>query len=702
MITTLLNDAEAPPRAQQRPVLDTRHGITRRDDYAWLRDANWQEVMRDPSVLDPAILEYLEAENAYAARITTPLQALQDKLFNEMKGRLKENDSSVPVPDGCWSYFFRYVEGGQHRQFCREPRSGGDPRVLVDGNQLAADHSYFQLSDVYPSPDHTIAAYAVDTNGSEYYRIRFRDVASGTDLPDEIPDAEGSAIWSAAGGFLFYTKLDEHHRSRQVFRHEMGTPVLSDVLIYEEPDPGFRLGVGLTQSRRYIVIVSHASETSEVRVIDATKPREAPVLIAPRLAGEQYEIEHRGGDFIILTNAGGAEDFKIMTAPVASPGRENWREIEPHRHGRLILDITAYRDHLVRLELEHSLPRIVIRRFADGSEHEIAFAEEAYALSIPESYEFDTQTLRFRYSSMTTPEQVFDYDMESRKRVLRKMQEVPSGHNPANYVTRRLYAPAEDGEMVPISLLYRITTPLNGSAPVLLYGYGSYGITIPASFSTRELSLVDRGFIYAIAHVRGGKDRGYGWYQDGKREKKVNTFKDFITAAKYLAIIGLTRRGRIVAEGASAGGMLMGAAANMAPGLFSGIIANVPFVDCLNTMLDDTLPLTPPEWPEWGNPITSKADFETIAAYSPYDNVSAQHYPHMLVLAGLTDPRVTYWEPAKWVAKLRAMKTNESMLLFRTNMKAGHKGVSGRYDRLKEVALCQAFALLVSGMVEPA
>jgi oligopeptidase B len=359
--------------------------------------------------------------------------------------------------------------------------------------------------------------------------------------------------------------------------------------------------------------------------------------------------------------------------------------------------VLVFRDFLVRLEREHGLPRIVIRQWSDGAEHSIAFDEEAYSLSVMPGYEFATNTLRFSYSSMTTPTQIYDYDMATRERRLRKTQEVPSGHNPADYVTRRIFAPAEDGEQVPVSLLYRTGTPLDGSAPLLLYGYGAYGIAIPASFSTNRLSLADRGFIYAIAHIRGGKDKGYGWYRAGRGKQKVNTFTDFIAAARYLASHGFTRPGNIVAHGGSAGGMLMGAVTNMAPELFKGIIAEVPFVDVLNTMLDDSLPLTPPEWPEWGNPIASADDYRTIAAYSPYDNVKAQGYPHILALAGLTDPRVTYWEPAKWVARLRAMKTDGNLLLLRTNMDAGHGGASGRFDRLKEVALAYAFALMVTG-----
>ncbi|HET9574231.1 MAG TPA: S9 family peptidase, partial [Methyloceanibacter sp.] len=450
--------------------------------------------------------------------------------------------------------------------------------------------------------------------------------------------------------------------------------------------------------RRYLLLSVHDHETAEISLIDAVDPSAPPLLVAPRKAKHDYSVEHHDGRLIILTNSGGAEDYRIVEAPVETPGPEHWREIEPHRPGRLILDVVAYKDFLVRLEREDGLPRIVVRRFADGEEHEIAFDEEAYSLGLSAGYEYDTPTLRFTYSSMTTPAQVFDYDMEARSRTLRKTQEVPSGHDPSLYVTRRVMAPAKDGETVPVSLLYHKNTKLDGSAPLLLYGYGAYGMTIPAGFSTNALSLVDRGFVYAIAHVRGGKDKGYRWYKAGKREKKVNTFTDFIAAGEFLAEQRFTARGRVVAHGGSAGGMLMGAVANMAPDLFLGIIAEVPFVDVLTTMLDASLPLTPPEWPEWGNPIESEADYRTIADYSPYDNVRAIAHPHILALAGLTDPRVTYWEPAKWMAKLRELDAGDSLLLFRTNMEAGHAGASGRFERLKEVALAYAFALKIAGL----
>jgi oligopeptidase B len=413
-------------------------------------------------------------------------------------------------------------------------------------------------------------------------------------------------------------------------------------------------------------------------------------------------VEHHGDRFIITTNSDGAEDFRIVEAPVADPAMTNWREIVPHRAGRLIIETVVTKHHITRLEREDSLPRIVVRRIADGAEHPIAFAEEAFSLGIAGGYEFDTSNLRFTYSSMTTPVETYDYDMATRTRVLRKRQEIPSGHNPDDYVTRRLFAVASDGERVPVSLLYRKSTPLDGSAPLYLYGYGAYGISMPASFSTGRLSLVDRGFIYAIAHVRGGKDKGYRWYKDGKAAKKVNTFTDFIAAGEMLVAEGLTRRGRIVANGGSAGGMLMGAVANMAPDLFLGIIADVPFVDVLNTMLDKDLPLTPPEWPEWGNPIESAADFQTIRNYSPYDNVTAMAYPHILATGGLTDPRVTYWEPAKWVAKLRRHSTGNNLLLLKINMGAGHGGASGRFERLKETARDFAFALKIADLTTPA
>jgi oligopeptidase B len=686
-----------PPRAEARPETLETHGISRQDDYGWLRADNWQDVMRDPSVLDADIRTYLEAENAYQDAQMEPTRELQEKLFAEMRGRIKEDDSSVPTPDGPYAYGLKYETGGQQPIFFRTPRDGGAETILLHGDNEAEGKAYFKIGGASQSPDHKLLAWAYDDKGSEYYSLRLREVSGGKDLNYSIEDTGGGGVFSADSKFVFYIRLDDNHRPSRLFRHEIGTDPANDVLVFEEKDAGFFMGVGKTQSGETIVIDIHDHETSEVWMIPADQPEAPPVLIAPRDTGVEYSIEDRGDTLYILTNLGDAEDFKIVTAPKATPGREFWTDLVPHKSGRLILSHCVYKTFMTRLEREDGLPRIVIRRLADNIEHSVAFDEEAYSLGLGGGYEFDTTTIRFSYSSMTTPSQTFDYNVETRERVLRKEQEVPSGHNAADYITRRLMAPAADGETVPVSLLYHKDTELNGSAPLLLYGYGSYGITIPASFNTNCLSLVDRGFVYAIAHIRGGKDKGFRWYKDGRREKKKNTFTDFVAAADHLVAEKFTSHDRIVAQGGSAGGMLMGAVANLAPEKFGGIIAEVPFVDVLSTMLDDTLPLTPPEWPEWGNPITDKEAYQYIASYSPYDNVEAKDYPAILAVAGLTDPRVTYWEPAKWVAKLRATKTGNNQLMLKTNMEAGHGGASGRFDRLKEVALNQAFALMVTG-----
>ncbi len=688
-----------PPRAAKKPTAVTHHGITLTDDYGWLRAANWQDVMRDPSKLDPEIRAYLEAENAHTKAQLSDTAALQATLFAEMKARLKADDRTVPVPDGPFEYFSTFVKGGQYPRLMRRPRGGGDETVLLDGNVEAEGKSYWDLGTSSHSPDHTLFAYSTDEKGSEIYSIRIRDLATGKDLPDVIPDARGDLVWANDSRTLLYVRLDGNHRPLYVYRHVIGTPIAGDALVYEEKDTGYYVGIGKTQSAKYILINAHDHQSNEAFLINADAPLTAPVMVEPRQHGHEYHVEHHSDRLIITTNSEGAEDFRIVETPVATPGRAHWRELIPHKPGRLIIEATVYTGHLVRLEREDSLPRLIVRDLVSGEEHSIAFDEEAYALGMFSGDEFVTETVRFSYSSMTTPSETFDYNMRTRARELRKRQEVPSGHNPADYVTRRQFAPAPDGELVPVSLLYRHDTPLDGSAPLFLYGYGAYGISIPASFATARLSLVDRGIIFAIAHIRGGKDKGYRWYSNGKHEKKTNTFTDFIAAGEYLVKEGLTQRGRIVANGGSAGGMLMGAIANMAPELFLGIIADVPFVDVLNTMLDESLPLTPPEWPEWGNPITSATDFAAIKSYSPYDNVEAKAYPHIFAFGGLTDPRVTYWEPAKWIAKLREKNASDNLVLLKTNMEAGHGGASGRYEALKEVAMDYAFALKIAGKV---
>jgi oligopeptidase B len=678
----------------------TTHGITVSDDYAWLKDANWQEVLRDPTQLDPEIRTYLEAENAYTDSLLGHTASLQKTLVAEMRGRIKEDDSSVPAPDGPYAYMRKFREGGQHELFGRSKRDGGEAAIILDGDKLAADHSYFKFGGARHSPDHKLEAWSADIAGSEYFAIRVRDWADGTDSADLVEETDGGVVWTLDSKAFFYVKLDDNHRPMQVWRHHLGTDQDDDALVYEEQDIGWFTHIHESASGRFCVIAGGDHETSEQRLIDLAHYEAPPRLVAARQNGVQYSLADRGDELFILTNADGAIDFKIVTAPLASPDRAHWRDLIPHRQGVYIIDIELYSGHLVRLERANALPSIVIRDLTTGDEHAIAFDEAAYSLDTMGGYEFDTTNLRFSYSSMTTPSEVYDYDMASRTRVLRKRQEIPSGHNPADYVTTRIMARAHDGAEVPVSILHRNDLKHDGSAPLLLYGYGSYGHAMPASFSANRLSLVDRGFVYAIAHIRGGADKGWGWYLDGKREKKTNSFDDFASAGGALIAEKYTSARRIVGHGGSAGGMLMGAVANRAGELFAGIVAEVPFVDVLNTMLDDTLPLTPPEWPEWGNPIESADDFRTILSYSPYDQITAQDYPKILAMGGLTDPRVTYWEPAKWIARLRATMISGGPVLLRTNMGAGHGGASGRFNRLDEVAIAYAFALWAVGLAD--
>jgi oligopeptidase B len=694
------NTTEQAPVAPRRPHSLSLHGITIQDDYAWLKDANWQEVLRDPQLLDADIRRYLEAENAYAERLLGHTAPLQKTLVKEMRGRIKEDDSSVPSPDGPYAYFRRYREGGQHEMYGRMPRNGGPESIALDGDALARDHEYFKFGGSRHSHDHRLIAWSADTKGSEYFAIRVREWDSGKDHDDLVEETDGGVVWTLDCKSFFYIKLDDNHRPMQVWRHKLGTAQADDLLIYEEQDAGWFTHLHESTSGRFCVIAGGDHETSEQRLIDLANPDAPPRLVAAREEGVQYDVADHSDQLYILTNVDGAIDFKIVTAPLAAPERGNWRDLIPHRAGVYVLDHDLYSGHLVRLERANALPAIVIRDLRTGEEHAIAFDEAAYSLDAMGSYEFDTTTLRFSYSSMTTPSEVYDYDMVTRDRTLRKRQEIPSGHNPADYVTTRIMARADDGAEVPLSLLHRRDFKPDGQAPLLLYGYGSYGMAMPASFSANRLSLVDRGFVYAIAHIRGGTDKGWGWYLDGKRAKKTNSFDDFAACARALISANYTSAKRIVGHGGSAGGMLMGAVANRAGELFAGIVAEVPFVDVLNTMLDHSLPLTPPEWPEWGNPTESAEDFRTILSYSPYDNVAAKPYPAILAMAGLTDPRVTYWEPAKWIARLRATMTSGGPVVLRTNMGAGHGGASGRFNRLDEVAIVYAFALWAVGLTD--
>ncbi len=699
----MLKTLPIPPRAEKRPTTQTWHGQVKRDDYAWLRADNWQEVMQRPEALPADIRSYLESENAYNEAVMEDTKDLQDQLFGELKGRIKEDDSSVPVPHGPYVYFSSYVTGGQYPRYHRRSRDTAETdQTLIDCNVLAEGKDYFSLGDLNVSPDHALAAWSYDDKGSEFYTLKVRDLATLEDLGDELVNTSGSAAWSLDRKVIFYTLQDDNHRPLQTFRHVIGNNQREDQLVLDEKDTGMFTGVGQTLSDAFIIITVHDHDTSECWLIDAAKPGVGPRCVAPRVRGVEYELDHRGDEFIIKTNIDGAEDYKIVRAPVSDPSPQNWVDVVPHRPGIFITGTVVLNDWLVWMERENALPRIVIRNFTSGEEHTIAFEEEAYSLGLGDMREFDTDVLRFSYSSPTTPGQVFDYNMRTRERTLRKMQEVPSGHNPKDYVARRILAPAHDGESIPVTLLYHKSTPLNGSAPLWLYGYGAYGISMSAGFNTSILSLVDRGFIYATAHVRGGQEKGRRWYTHGKLEHKTNTFRDFVCCAEHLVAQRLTSKGRIVAHGGSAGGLLMGAIANMAPDLFRAVVADVPFVDALTTILDDTLPLTPPEWPEWGNPITDKAAYDLLASYSPYENVRAIDYPHILAEGGLTDPRVTYWEPAKWVAKIRDVNTSGNLVLLKINMGAGHGGASGRFDRLKEVAFNYAFGLKVSGMINAA
>ena len=681
-----------PPAAERRPHRVEQLGRVRTDDYAWLKDENWQKVMRDPGVLRPDIRTHLEAENAYTRAELASTETLQAALFAEMRGRIKEDDSSVPAPDGAYDYYVRYVHAAQHPVYARKPRGKDGPEeVLLDADAAAQGKAFFDIGATEHSDDHALFAYAVDEQGSEYYRIEVRDLATGELAPGPVNSSTGAFAISPDSAWLFWVWRDENGRPAKVLRR----PVRGgeDVLVYAEPDGGMFLSVGVTQSRAYIVIGSGNHETSEVRLLSAADPTGQPKLVEPRREGVRYELEHWADRFVVLTNADGAIDYKLCWADEADPSKGTWRDWIGHQPGRYLAGMVAHRDWFVRLERVDANNRLVVTARDGLAEHAIGFEEEAYALGVEGAYEYATPILRFTYQSPTTPRSTYDYDMATRERTLRKVQEVPSGHDPSAYVARRLHATAPDGERVPITVLMKAGTPLDGSAPLLLYGYGAYGIPMEPGFSVRSLSLVDRGWIWATAHVRGGTEKGWGWFLDGRGPNKPNTFTDFIACAEHLHQAGYGAADRTTAYGGSAGGMLMGAIANLRPDLWAAIIAAVPFVDVLNTMSDADLPLTPPEWPEWGNPLTDPQAYDRIAAYSPYDNVREAPYPAILATGGLSDPRVTYWEPAKWIARLRAHSTSGRPVLLKINMEAGHGGASGRFDFLKEIALDYAFAI---------
>ena len=687
------------PVTIKRPHTQSRFGVEWVDDYAWLRDDNWQTVMRDPASLNADIRAHLENENTYTEKALSPLATLKDTLFLEMKNRLEPTARDVPMPDGAFAYFHFYREGDQHGAYARHDlgQKQPDDDIILDCDILAKGKSFFDIGDVAHSPNHKWLAYSIDDKGSENYVVFIRNLETGETQETDIDRSAGALVWSSDNKTLFWVERDDNQRPFAVRYRDLFDPKSKIQTAYEEQDPGFFVSVGTSDDLNHIEISAHNHTTSEIHRIPADHPSAKPVCFSKRQAGLEYSLHDQGGHTYILTNQGGAVDFALKSG---TPGQDPsaWKDILPHRPGTFILGVEAFSNWLVRLERENALPQLVIRHMATGEEHIIDMPEAAYGLGIKSGYEYDTDILYFSYSSPSRPGTVYRYDMNSRDRETVRVQIVPSGHKSEDYRVERISITARDGESIPVTILARHDVKTDGSNPLLLYGYGSYGITITAGFRTNILSLVDRGMVYAIAHIRGGQAKGYQWYLDGKLEKKTNTFNDFVDAGRALAKQGWTSEGRIVAHGGSAGGLLVGAAVNQAPELFAGVIAAVPFVDVLNTMSDTELPLTPPEWPEWGNPIEDAEAFHRLMSYSPYDQVQAKAYPPMLITGGLTDPRVTYWEPAKWAAKLREHQKSENPILLKINMDAGHQGESGRYDSLKETALEYAFALDCVGL----
>ena len=673
----------APKRAQEF----SHHGDTRNDPWFWLRDID-----------DPQTMEYLKAENAYTEAVMEPESKLQETLFAEMRGRIKEDDSTVPQKDGDYYYYTRFEEGNQYPIFGRKHLSLDAPEeVLLNVNELAKDLDYCRVGSLENSPDHKLLAYSMDSDGSEKYTIYIKNLETGELLSEAIAGSYYSLEWANDNQTLFYDVLDENHRPMQVFKHRLGDDSSLDELVYEEADERFFVGVFKSTSKRFVYIGASGNNMSEWRFLDADNPGSALTLIEPRREDFEYDVADHGDRFLIRNNEKGAKDFKVSAAPITAPAAENWQDLVTHELGRPIEGITVVQDYLI-LSLRYSgLPQLRIIEHTSGDSFDLTFDEEDYYVGLIEGREWVSSTLRYSYTSLTTPSTIYDYDIVSHKREFRKQTEVLGDFSSDKYEAKRMFAPAEDGTLIPISLVYAKETPLDGSAPLYLYGYGSYGIVVDSNFGSARLSLVDRGFIFAVAHVRGGMDLGWDWYENGKLLNKLNTFTDFIACGEYLVDQNYTEKGRIIASGGSAGGMLMGAVVNLRPDLFKAVVADVPFVDVLNTMLDDTLPLTTMEYNEWGNPQV-KDFYDYIKSYSPYDNVQCQDYPHMLITGGISDPRVTYWEPAKWTASLRDSKTDDNLLLLKIHMDSGHGGASGRFDRLKEVALEYAFALKVFGL----
>ena len=688
-----------PPMAEQRPHNVTHHGFTIEDPWHWLRDPGY------PIVEDPEVLAYLKAENEYFEACMAPHQELIDTIFEEIKARQQPDLSSVPWQRGGWYYQWSFQEGSQYRVWQRWPTAAPDAReapppnaqTILDEPDLAKNFEYFRLGSLSVSNNGSLLAYSTDTDGSERFKMVVKNLVTGEMLEEEIDGTIGSAVWASDDSSFCYTLVDENWRPWQVRLHTLGETVEKDPVVYEETDPGFFVGLSLTTSKVYILIGAGDHVTSEVRLIPAATPGSIALLVSPRRPGHEYSVDHQGDRFVIRTNDT-HKNTRLATAPANDPSEKAWDPLIDASDSHYIRAFKSFLDFVAVEERIDGLDHVRLINRAGESAH-IQFPESAYTVGLDTNPEFRTDTIRLDYSSMVTPATVFDYHVETEELEVRKVQQVPSGYDASEYTTERVLATARDGAQVPVSLVRHKETPVDGSAPMYLYGYGAYGYAIPPSFSTTRLSLLERGFIFAIAHIRGGDDLGYHWYEAGKLDRRTNTFNDFVDAAQHLVEQGYGATGRIAIAGGSAGGQLMGAVVNQAPKLWGAVAAHVPFVDALNTMLDDTLPLTPIEWPEWGNPNEDKAAFEYIRSYSPYDQLEQRNYPPMLVTAGLNDPRVTYWEPAKYVAKLRTLKTDSNQLLLKTNMGAGHGGRSGRYDRLYEVAEEYAFMLVSMGLL---
>jgi oligopeptidase B len=679
-----------PPVAAQRPHSFTTHGITLDDPWAWLKDAGY------PDVADKDVLAYLAAENSYFEEVMAPHKALVDTLYEEMKGRIKEDDASVPQKDGDWLYWTAFETGGQYRKWWRKPVAGGDDQLILDEPALAEGREYFRLGALSVSNDGKLLAYAIDDSGSERFEVRVKNLETGEHLPEIIPGMLSEIVWAADDSGFLYGLANEQWRTDNVRFHRLGTAVADDVELFKEADEGFRVGASETSSREWIVIATGDHVTSEVWLLPSNDPLGTPRLVSARKVGREYDVDEHDGVLFIHTNDTDP-NFRLCTAPIDRP--DEWTElIGPSRHFYMT-GVDCFKDFFIVDGREDGLDQIEIHRYDSSiAPQRILFPEASYDAGLGSNPEYDMQVLRVGYESMVTPGTEYDYTVATGELKVLKVQEIPSGYDADQYRTERLKITARDGTEVPVSIVYPKDFARDGSAPLYLYAYGAYGYAIPPGFSTARLSLLDRGFAYAIAHIRGGDDLGQQWYLDGKLEKRTNSFNDFVDVAKGLIDRGWTSTGKIAIAGRSAGGELMGAVVNSDPDLWGVVVADVPFVDVLNTMLDADLPLTPGEWPEWGNPIEDKAAFELIRSYSPYDQVTAQAYPPMFISGGLNDPRVTYWEPAKWAAKLRATKTDDNLLVLKTNMGAGHGGKSGRFDSLREAAEENAFILWQLGV----